>query len=73
MELYEHRVNIWFVSFRDQYANLDFVRSYLFIKGAIELSILAKHYQTEIAAFDVSTKKMYLYGKLFGSSLYRCC
>jgi len=34
--------------------------------GAIELSILAQHYQTEIAAFDIATLKMYCYGE--GSS-----
>lgn len=33
-----------------------------FIIGAIELSVLSQHYQTEISAFDVSTKKMYCYG-----------
>jgi len=31
--------------------------------GAIELSILAQHYHTEIAAFAISTKKMYCYGE----------
>jgi len=36
--------------------------------GAIELSILAQHYQTEIAAFDVSTKITYCYGEGQGYS-----
>jgi len=36
--------------------------------GAIELSILAQHYQAEIAAFDVSTKKLYCYGEGQGYS-----
>jgi len=36
--------------------------------GAIELSVLSNHYQAEIAAFDVSTKKMYCYGEGEGYS-----
>ncbi|GAB4820059.1 hypothetical protein N2152v2_007105 [Parachlorella kessleri] len=31
--------------------------------GAIELSILSKHYQREIAAFDIQTKRVDIYGQ----------
>jgi hypothetical protein len=37
--------------------------SYLFLLGAIELSILSKYYKCEIAAFDIQTTKMYVYGE----------
>ena len=44
----------------------------LLSSGAIELSILSKHYQAEIAVVDTESGRVDRFGKAYNNLLHRC-